>query len=52
MLREKWRIVAWVTFLQTLVNYILFYTGMSLVPGALGAEVVVGAGLVLVPLPR
>ena len=40
MLREKWRIVAWVTFLQTLVNYILFYTGMSLVPGALGAVIV------------
>jgi drug/metabolite transporter (DMT)-like permease len=34
------RIVAWVTFLQTFVNYILFYMGMDLVPGAIGAIIV------------
>lgn len=32
----------WVTILQTLINYILFYIGMDRVPGALGA-VIVGA---------
>ncbi len=32
----------WVTILQTLINYILFYKGMDRVPGALGA-VIVGA---------
>lgn len=32
----------WVTVLQTLINYILFYKGMEFVPGALGA-VIVGA---------
>lgn len=40
MLREHWKIVVWVTFLQTLVNYIFFYLGMDLVPGALGAVIV------------
>ncbi|HUU99524.1 MAG TPA: DMT family transporter [Bacteroidales bacterium] len=40
MVKDHWRIVAWVTFLQTLVNYILFYLGMDLVPGALGAVIV------------
>ncbi len=35
-------LVIWVTILQTLVNYILFYIGMEKVPGALGA-VIVGA---------
>jgi drug/metabolite transporter (DMT)-like permease len=40
MIREHWRVVAWVTFLQTLVNYSLFYHGLALVPGALGAVVV------------
>ena len=30
----------WVTVLQTLINYILFYKGMEFVPGALGAVIV------------
>ncbi len=30
----------WVTILQTLINYILFYIGMDRVPGALGAVIV------------
>jgi len=38
--REQWKIVVWITFLQTLMNYILFYAGMALVPGALGAVIV------------
>lgn len=40
MIREHWKLVAWVTFLQTLVNYSLFYQGLNLVPGALGAVIV------------
>ena len=40
MVREHWKIVFWVTLLQTLFNYILFYLGMDLVPGALGAVIV------------
>jgi len=40
MVKEEWRVVAWVTFLQTVVNYSLFYQGLSLVPGALGAVIV------------
>jgi drug/metabolite transporter (DMT)-like permease len=40
MIKKHWKIVAWVTFLQGLVNYILFYHGLNLVPGALGAVIV------------
>ncbi len=40
MIRGNWKIVFWVTLLQTLTNYILFYLGMDLVPGALGAVIV------------
>jgi drug/metabolite transporter (DMT)-like permease len=40
MIREHWKIVVWVTVLQTLVNYTLFYMGLDLVPGALGAVIV------------
>ena len=40
MIREHWKIVFWVTLLQTIVNYTLFYIGLDLVPGALGAVIV------------
>lgn len=40
MIREHWKVVAWVTILQTLINYSLFYQGLALVPGALGAIIV------------
>jgi drug/metabolite transporter (DMT)-like permease len=40
MVREHWKVVFLVTLLQTLVNYILFYLGLNLVPGALGAVIV------------
>lgn len=40
MIRMHWRVVMWVTILQTLVNYTLFYMGLDLVPGALGAVIV------------
>lgn len=39
MIRENWKVVAWVTALQIIVNYSLFYQGLNLVPGALGAVV-------------
>jgi len=42
MILENKSLVIWVTILQTLINYILFYIGMDKVPGALGA-VIVGA---------
>jgi drug/metabolite transporter (DMT)-like permease len=40
MIREHWKLVLWVTLLQTLINYSLFYIGMDFVPGALGAVIV------------
>lgn len=40
MVVENWKVVAWVTVLQFLVNYSLFYQGLTLVPGALGALIV------------
>jgi drug/metabolite transporter (DMT)-like permease len=40
MIREHWKVVAWVAILQTVINYALFYHGLNLVPGALGAVIV------------
>ncbi len=40
MIKEHWKIFAWVTLLQTFINYTLFYQGMKLIPGALGAVIV------------
>ncbi|MFZ2339248.1 MAG: DMT family transporter [Bacteroidales bacterium] len=40
MIRENYKVVLWVMVLQTLVNYSLFYLGLDLVPGALGAVIV------------
>jgi drug/metabolite transporter (DMT)-like permease len=40
MIRDHWKVVAWVTFLQILFNYSLFYQGLTLVSGALGAVIV------------
>jgi drug/metabolite transporter (DMT)-like permease len=40
MIKEHWKIVVWVTLLQTLCNYILFYQGLNIVPGALAAVIV------------
>lgn len=42
MIVKNWRVVTLVVVLQMLFNYMLFYMGMDLVPGALGA-VIVGA---------
>jgi drug/metabolite transporter (DMT)-like permease len=40
MIRENIKLAIWVTLLQTLINYILFYIGLEFVPGALGAVIV------------
>lgn len=40
MIRENRRLVVNIIVLQTLINYSLFYLGMDLVPGALGAIIV------------
>lgn len=40
MIRENYKVVLSVMILQTLMNYSLFYLGLDLVPGALGAVIV------------
>jgi drug/metabolite transporter (DMT)-like permease len=40
LIKEYWKVILWVTSLQTLLNYSLFYHGLELVPGALGAVIV------------
>lgn len=40
MIMENRSLAIWVTILQTLINYVLFYIGMDRVPGALGAVIV------------
>ncbi len=40
MVRENLSLALWVTLLQTVINYSLFYVGMKYVPGALGAVIV------------
>ena len=40
MIRDNLNLVLWVTLLQTVLNYVLFYLGMDLVPGAIGALIV------------
>ena len=37
IVQENWRVIGMVTFFQIIVNYSLFYVGLQLVPGALGA---------------
>jgi drug/metabolite transporter (DMT)-like permease len=49
MIRDNWKVIVWVTFLQIVVNYSLFYQGLNLVPGALGA-VVYGAQPLIIAL--
>lgn len=39
MVKENWKVFVWVTLLQIVINYSLFYQGLNLVPGALGAVI-------------
>jgi drug/metabolite transporter (DMT)-like permease len=47
MIRDQWKVVAWVTLLQIIINYSLFYQGLKLVPGALGAVIAGSQPLVI-----
>lgn len=38
--KKRWRFILWVALLQTTLLYGLFYTGISYVPGALGAMLI------------
>lgn len=40
MVRDNFRVFALVTLFQSVINYVLFYLGMALVPGAIGAIIV------------
>ncbi len=40
MIKNNLGLSLWVTLLQTLINYTLFYIGMNYVPGAIGAVIV------------
>ena len=48
-LRNNMRIILLISFLQTFVQYTLFYSGLNLVPGALGA-IIIGAGPLFIAL--
>jgi drug/metabolite transporter (DMT)-like permease len=37
MIKNHFSVIVWVTILQIVINYSLFYQGLNLVPGALGA---------------
>lgn len=43
ILIKNFRFIMWVAFLQTVLMYSLFYTGINMVPGSLGA-MVIGSG--------
>jgi len=42
-IKNNFRLILLIAFLQTFVQYTLFYSGLNLVPGALGA-IIIGAG--------
>jgi drug/metabolite transporter (DMT)-like permease len=38
--RSEWRFILLIAFIQTIIQYGMFYTGMNLVPGSLGAMII------------
>jgi drug/metabolite transporter (DMT)-like permease len=48
-IRNNFRLILLIAFLQTFVQYTLFYSGLNLVPGALGA-IIIGAGPLFIAL--
>jgi drug/metabolite transporter (DMT)-like permease len=38
--KSEWRFILLIAFIQTVVQYGMFYTGMNLVPGSLGAMII------------
>jgi len=49
IIRNNFRLILLISFLQTFVQYTLFYSGLNLVPGALGA-IIIGAGPLFIAL--
>jgi drug/metabolite transporter (DMT)-like permease len=47
--KSEWRFILLIAFIQTVVQYGLFYTGMNLVPGSLGA-MIIGSSPIFVAL--
>lgn len=48
-IRNNFRLILLIAFLQTFVQYALFYSGLNLVPGALGA-IIIGSGPLFIAL--
>ena len=48
-IKNNFRLIMLIAFLQTFVQYTLFYSGLNLVPGALGA-IIIGAGPLFIAL--
>ena len=48
-IRNNFRLILLIAFLQTFVQYSLFYSGLNMVPGALGA-IIIGAGPLFIAL--
>ncbi len=48
-LRDNLRLIMLIAFLQTFVQYALLYSGLNLIPGALGA-IIIGAGPLFISL--
>ena len=48
-IRNNFKLILLIAFLQTFVQYTLFYSGLNLVPGALGA-IIIGAGPLFIAL--
>jgi drug/metabolite transporter (DMT)-like permease len=48
-IRNNFRLIVLIAFLQTFVQYALFYSGLNMVPGALGA-IIIGSGPLFVSL--
>lgn len=46
-IRNNWRLMAILTLIQGFIHYIFFYTGINMVPGALGAIITGGQPLII-----
>ena len=49
IVKKNWKTIAVIGFLQTVVQYALFYTGIALIPGAIGA-IVIGSSPLFIAL--
>ena len=46
-IRHNWKLLAILTLVQGFIHYILFYNGINMVPGALGAIITGGQPLII-----